>query len=66
MNLYKNTFRSGRASIVEDERSLSTLASDLAQDGFVVVRRQVGGYSETKTGIAIMERSVESIEPAAG
>jgi hypothetical protein len=65
MNLYKITYRSGRPSIVEDERSLSTLASDLAQDGFVVVRRQATGYSQAKTEIAIMERAVESIDPAA-
>ena len=66
MNLYKITFRSGRVWIVEDERSLSALTSDLAQEGFVVVRRQVGGYSDTKTEVAIMERAVESIEPQEG
>jgi hypothetical protein len=65
MNLYKITLRSGRASIVEDERSLRTLASDLAQDGFVIVRRQVSGYSQAKTEVAIMERAVESIDPTA-
>jgi hypothetical protein len=65
MNLYKITFRSGRASLVEDERSLGTLAADLAQDGFVVVHRQASGYSQAKTELAIMERAVESIEPTA-
>ena len=65
MNLYKITFRSARASIVEDERSLSTLTSDLAQDGFVVVRRRASGYGQAKTEVAIMERAVESIEPTA-
>jgi hypothetical protein len=65
MNLYKITLRSGRASMIEDERSLSTLAADLAQDGFVIVRRQASGYSQTKTEVAIMERAVESIEPSA-
>jgi Holliday junction resolvase len=65
MNLYKITFRSGRTSIVEEERSLSNLAADLAQDGFVVVRRQASGYSPTKTEVAVMERAVESIEPTA-
>jgi Holliday junction resolvase len=63
MSLYKITLRSGRASIVEDERSLSTLAADLAQDGFVVVRQQASGYSQAKIEVAIMERAVESIEP---
>jgi hypothetical protein len=60
---YRITFRSCRASIVEDERSLSTLAADLAQDGFIVVRRQASGYSQIKTQLAVMERAVESIEP---
>jgi hypothetical protein len=64
MNQYKIAFRSGRALIVEDERPLKTLASDLAQDGFVVVRRQAGAYEKTKTEVAIMERAVESIEPS--
>ncbi len=65
MNFFKITFRSGRASVVEDERSLGTRAADLAQDGFVVVRRQASGYSQTKTEVAMMERAVESIEPSA-
>lgn len=63
MNLYKFTFESGRASIIEDKRSLSTLAADLAQDGFIIVYRQSSAYSEAKKEIAIMERAVESIEP---
>lgn len=60
---YWITFRPCRASIVEDERSFSTLAADLAQDGFIVVRRQASGYSQTKTQPAVVKRAVESIEP---
>ena len=63
MNIYKITLRSGRTSIVGDKRVLSTLAADLAQDGFIVVQRQAEGYSDITTEVAIMERAVESIEP---
>ena len=63
MNIYKITLRSGRTSIVADKRGLSTLAADLAQDGFIVVQRQAEGYSDITTEVAIMERAVESIEP---
>jgi hypothetical protein len=66
MNLYKIKLRSGRTSIVDDKRPLSTLAADLAQDGFVVVQRKAEGYSDTTTEVAIMERAVESIEPELG
>ena len=66
MNIYKITLRSGRTSIVADKRVLSTLAADLAQDGFIVVQRQAEGYSDITTEVAIMERAVESIEPQDG
>jgi hypothetical protein len=66
MNLYKIILRSGRALLISDQRPLSTLAADLAQDGFVVVQRQAAGYANAMIEVAIMERSVESIEPQVG
>lgn len=63
MDIYKLTLRSGQVATVEDERSLSTLASQLAQEGFIVVQRRAS-YSISTTEVAYAERAVESIEKA--
>ncbi|WIJ24508.1 hypothetical protein [Devosia sp. RR2S18] len=64
MNTFKVTLRSGQILTVEDHRSLTALATQLAHEGFVVVQRRATGYSTSNTELALMERGVESIEPA--
>lgn len=65
MNTFKVTLRSGQTALIEDPRALDDLAAQLAQEGFVVVRRISGGYAKSVTEVALLERAVESIEPAA-
>ncbi|HEV7293241.1 MAG TPA: hypothetical protein VGN79_13075 [Devosia sp.] len=62
MILYKVRLRSGQTILIEDKRSLRALATQLAQEGFVSVRPRSGGYSQTTTEQALLERAVQSIE----
>jgi hypothetical protein len=65
MNTYKVVLRSGSVAIIEDQRTLSAIANQLAHDGFVVVRRRANGYSQQTTEMALLERAVESLEAGA-
>jgi len=65
MNTFKIALRSGQTATIEDRRALGDLAAQLAQEGFVVVRRISAGYAKSVTEVAFLERAIESIEPAA-
>jgi hypothetical protein len=64
MNTYKVSLRSGQTATIEDQRALSAIAAQLSQEGFVIVQKRSGGYSQGTTEVAYLERAVESIEPA--
>ena len=64
MPTYKFTLHSGRAFTGEDKRDLQDLSANLCSVGFVVVQRTGSGYSKELKPISLLERTVESIEPA--
>lgn len=65
MAKFKVELSSGKSIVIEDERSLTELAEELCNDGFIqVLRVDKSGYQPaTNASVALLERAVASIEP---
>lgn len=59
---YKFTLQTGQSFEVEDKRTLAKISAELCEKGFVVVQREAGGYSVGTREIAVLERTVSTIE----